>query len=101
MLFGRSTVKHEIGEYTLKHVAPVRRRAFRYNQVFLSAVGAGAPTLRFRRLGSVPFRLQGTLFGYHCAFTLPLTCLHRRYFSEFYKSVAVCGDYTQRAVAFN
>ena len=50
MPFGQSTVKHEIGEYTLKHAAPVRRRAFRYNRVFLSAVGAGAPTLRFGRM---------------------------------------------------
>ena len=28
---------------------------FCYNQVYLSAVGAGAPTLRFKRIG---FRLQ-------------------------------------------
>ena len=57
MPFGRSTVKHEIGEYTLKHAAPVRRRAFRYNHVYILAVGAGAPTLRFRRSGVVPFLL--------------------------------------------
>ena len=36
MTFGRSTVRHEIGEYILKHAAPVRRRAFRDTQVFLS-----------------------------------------------------------------
>ena len=30
---------------------PVRRRAFRYNHAFILAVGAGAPTLRFKRLG--------------------------------------------------
>ena len=30
---------------------PVRRRTFRYNRVYILAVGAGAPTLRFKRLG--------------------------------------------------
>ena len=58
---GRSTGKQKNNEYNLHsaifsiHAMPVRRRAFRYNQVYLSAVGAGAPTLQSKRIG---FRLQ-------------------------------------------
>ena len=81
MMFGRSTVKHK-----------TRSRRADLLPTFFGIKRSGVVPF--------PFRLRGTLFGYHCAFTLPLTCLHRRYFSEFYKSVAVCGDYTQRAVAF-
>ena len=42
---------------------PVRRRTFRYNRVYILAVGAGAPTLQFRRLGIVPFSLAGGNHG--------------------------------------
>ena len=34
---------------------PVRRRTFRYNHVYILAVGAGAPTLQFRRSGFVHY----------------------------------------------
>ena len=60
MPFGRSTVKHKIDESILCHInisthaMSVRRRAFRYNHVYILAVGAGAPTLQFVRIG---FRL--------------------------------------------
>ena len=50
MTFGQSTDKYKNDEYTLKHAAPVRRRAFRYNHVYILAVGAGAPTMRFGRM---------------------------------------------------
>ena len=42
---------------------PVRRRTFRYNRVYILAVGAGAPTLQFRRSGIVPFFLQAGITG--------------------------------------
>ena len=42
---------------------PVRRRTFRYNRVYILAVGAGAPTLQFRRLGVVSFLLQAGIMG--------------------------------------
>ena len=42
---------------------PVRRRTFRYNRVYILAVGAGAPTLQFRRSGVVPFLLQAGIAG--------------------------------------
>ena len=56
MPFGRSTVKHYIIEkftriFISANAASVRRRAFRYNHAFILAVSAGAPTLRFKRLG--------------------------------------------------
>ena len=59
MPFVRSTVKHYIIEKITQSIVstnamPVRRRTFRYNRVYILAVGAGAPTLRFRRTG---FRL--------------------------------------------